>query len=493
MSYYVQTSASNLGNILSTESISPASLYARRSYGYRFFDRIDGDADNAIHIHKEVPPRPKDEEAAVTMVMELDETLVRKARVVEDGTLWTSETIRIDPVRCNFLFYTETDLNEAFNGVQRNIEAKLADRYRESARTQEQGGSTPTLFDEREYTGTPSEGMLPEDAARFERLDRIKGAIFGYCLGFCYSLPRDKRDRDMRDDFVSYMATVDRMVNSVTQAPIEQLEDEKRKLEQILYKYVLGGEFRSTRQETDETFDLGERLKRLGRLTTIELPPGIKSDSFKLNSYRADLEERIHKAKDDWKGATRLRDEYKPTVLQGDSGPVLQLPSSNGGLVDYLVNRLIRADILGRTRRTLGYPFALECGKAVKKYVGDIWEGSGEREYINRLLPHLNTGDEFDPMEDCGISDKQSLATLRLLAHLCERADNAELDNYYRHLLIRCHVADYALPFCMWGAAFGFSMMPKTLLDTITPPAERCARALFDEVLDMLDDWDGVS
>ena len=38
MSYYILTPTSNLGNILSSESISPAALYEKRSYGFKYFD-----------------------------------------------------------------------------------------------------------------------------------------------------------------------------------------------------------------------------------------------------------------------------------------------------------------------------------------------------------------------------------------------------------------------------------------------------------------------
>ena len=64
-----------------------------------------------------------------------------------------------------------------------------------------------------------------------------------------------------------------------------------------------------------------------------------------------------------------------------------------------------------------------------------------------------------------------------------ERQDNEELDSFYRYLLIKCQVADLCLPFALWGAAFGFSAIPKTLCDSMSKATEDTARELFGTVL----------
>ena len=63
MSYFILTLASNLGNILSTESISPVSLYSERNYGFRFFD-ISDDNENAnlLRLYRELPVVANDED-----------------------------------------------------------------------------------------------------------------------------------------------------------------------------------------------------------------------------------------------------------------------------------------------------------------------------------------------------------------------------------------------------------------------------------------------
>lgn len=491
MSYYVLTRASNLGNILSTETISPASLYARRNYGFRSFDQITEDDDtDLIRLYGNLPAAPSvDEERA--MVLELDERLIKHVTGGPVGGFWTTETIRIDPMRCRFIFYSEQDLNAAFNRVQRSIEAKFSGKYRAKAKVMMPEEPDATLFGTDDIEAKPDcVEARPEDIGRFERLDRMKGAIFGYCLGFYYSLPKAE---EIRDDYVEYLGVVDKLVNSVTQANAEELETYRCALEYVLYRFGMKAMSAKAKpigrmKEADvKSFNLKEELDSLGRMAKIDLPSGDLNDSFALNTYRTDLEERIRKAKDDCTRATPFKATLKPSIDKGSSGPVLRLPEKDGELAQALINHLIRADVLGKARRSLGYQFALECGKEIRNRVGDRWESSGEREYVNRLLPHLNNMEEFDPNDNPGIEDENSFEALRMLALLCERQDNEELDSFYRYLLIKCQVADLCLPFALWGAAFGFSAIPKTLCDSMSKATEDTARELFGTVLALLE------
>ena len=490
MSYYIITSSSNLGNILSTESISPISMYPKRSYGYKFFDSYGNDVvRDFIRLHDETPA-PSESEDAAGMVLELDEDTIKHVSITPDGGLWTSETIRITPNRCRFIFYSEEDLNVAFNGVQRSLESKFAERYRARAKVMPVKTSEATLdlrFDPPEL---PTNSEPVEDTGRYERIDRIKGAIFGYCLGFYYSLPRDS---SVRDDFLLYLITVDDMVNSVTQATEEELEGKRAILERILFRFVLYAQARELeRTSTDDyddyrVFDMEKAIGSIRSRACIEPPFDLRNDTFGLNMYRSDLEDRIRKAKDAWKKPTPFRREDRPEVIVSPSGPKLALPEKHGKLANQLINYLVRADVLGVTNRTLGYPFALECGQMIKSRFGESWEDSGERKYINRLLPHLNNMEDFNPNDNCGIEDYGSFEALRYLSLLCERQDNEDLDSFYQYLLIKCRTVDFCLPFALWGAAFGFSVMPKTLCDAMPKSTESVARNLFNSVLATLD------
>lgn len=602
MSYYILTPTSNLGNILSSESISPAAVYEKRNYGFKRFDLCsDDDPREFIRIFVDLPDLTKydagngavskkndgdscqnmekegtdisscpekDEEdlfgnpakktkddgastSAMTlkpdernggnsctsmekegtgvsslpeqgekdlsrnsakkeedegnsttlMALELDESLVRRVSGNSDNGLWTSETIRISPAKCAFIFRTQKDLNTSFNNVQRNIEAKFAQRYRDKAKvaagkvSAKKGSESdvPSRHKEPEQEQDKTRPSHDEDIARYERVDRIKGAIFGYYLGFDCSLPKDQL---VRNDAFEYLENLHSMVNSVTLAKREDVENNRRNLEFILYQFAIGEEFdRIDRTASEEknsfgkSFSLEEALSRIKSASSVPHPKNMCNDTSGLNMYRTDLEKRIHEAIDKRKSQTSFTDADKLKV-KDEKGPRLQIPDKHGDLVSDIINRLIREGIPESSKTSLRYSFARECGKAVRSCIGDRWEGSGEQGYVNRLLKHLDNSEDFDPNDKCGIADDRSFETLKFIALLSEKKGNNELDDFHQYMLTQCKVADFCIPFAFWGAVFGFSAMPKTLCDSMSDAAENAARTLFDEVLDCIDEWD---
>lgn len=544
MSYYILTPTSNLGNILSSESISPAALYEKRSYGFKYFDlysehvtrdfiRIfvdlpdltkygdsdvvvpeqgnagsclegekegDGDApcfaQDENNLLREPEKKAEDDGAVITlMALELDESLVRFAPPPPvNGGFWTTETIRISPAKCTFIFRTEEDLNTSFNLVQRSIEVKFAQKYRDKAKVAEEKRLESEALVSHEVSGLMR--PLHEDIGRYERIDRMKGAIFGYYLGFDYSLPKDPF---YRDDAIDYLGTLHSMVNSVTSAKADEIDKKRRNLQRILFKFAIEKENSLScqiqnmppdeRKSVGECFDLEEALSRLKKAAFVQQPGNMRNDSSGLEMYRTDLEERIHKAIYEHKDPFTDADKHK-LGIKNEKGPWLQIHGEHGELASHILNDLIRGNTPENAKRSLGYDFALACGKSAKKHMGEHWEGSGERRYINGLSQHLNEMKDFDPNDRCGIVDDCSFETLKAIALLSGKKSNEELDGFYRYMLIQCKVADFCIPFAFWGATFGFSAMPKTLCDSMSENTENAARDLFDSVLDCMGERD---
>ena len=56
MKYYIITSSLNVDNILSSESISPLSFYAKRDFGYKTFQKIDQlNILNSVVLFSQIP------------------------------------------------------------------------------------------------------------------------------------------------------------------------------------------------------------------------------------------------------------------------------------------------------------------------------------------------------------------------------------------------------------------------------------------------------
>lgn len=472
MSYYVISPTTNLSNILSSESISPAGLYKGRSSGFRSFDlfaeekRID-----AIRLYKERPAFRDDEPS---LIIRIDERLVRECETDNDGRLWTADTIYLEPnSRVRFLFRSQEELTAAYSAVRKSIEAKFVDSYKSiSSIPKDADNFAPAgLFDDLLLSGACNEAPISEpdfDIASFERIDRMKGAIFCFCLG--ESLSINDSDKAL---FVGYMQAVERMVNAIPSMPPERLESIKADLERILFLF-------SCREKVDELaaspegeqFDLDEAMRTVRAKSQVELPAEVSTSTALLGQYRSDLESRLYAFGDISSKSRRARPKY-------EAGELI-LPKA--ALATALVNAMVQNNFFQSAGRTLRYPFARKCGEAVKAFVGGSWQESEERAFINSLLLYLNEG---QPMDSASIDtlDDQTAIALRSMARLCMRDENKDLDSFYRFLLIKCGVSDFAVPFAMWGATFGFSSIPKTLCDLMDEKAVGTSRDLFKKAL----------
>lgn len=102
------------------------------------------------------------------------------------------------------------------------------------------------------------------------------------------------------------------------------------------------------------------------------------------------------------------------------------------------------------------YEFAKFGGNIFKTEMGDKWNPSPERDYVNSLLRNLN---EFTPFNINGTKN----LTLKSFAAFCQKGDTDidKLDDY----LLANEIGDPRIAFALWGAIFGFAELPKTLTD----------------------------
>lgn len=241
MTYYILTPASNLANILSTETISPQALYTNRSTGFRRLDTFPNDACNPelTRLHKTIPLQPLVEDCDAAMVIEVPNKAVPSTVQSDDGRIWTAETIYLDPSESTLLFYSDYSRKESFNRTKRSIEAKYADEYYRSSGIAEAHGNG-----NQEIEGyPPSFAKLEKNQLKrisrieaFEMIDRLKGAIYCYCIGSAMSPPKGKETA-----VVKYVRCLDALINII---PCISYEDEGiRKfvnpLEEILFVLLL--------------------------------------------------------------------------------------------------------------------------------------------------------------------------------------------------------------------------------------------------------------
>lgn len=484
MSYYVLTPLSNFNKILAMGSISPAALFQKRRTGFHYFEVAPGEPQTAIRLYKNEPELSSYSEDCPLMIIRVPKDSVPPHAETRDY-LWTTRTIQLPPQKpFAFIFENEQTLEEVFNGVKMSIEAKFSDKYRCISTVATQ---TIPLDFENEFPSEPFPGEMlgeikDEDVRCFEMVDRFKGALYCYCLDESLSVPKERCE-----DYAKSMRMVNELINASTQESQVEMFNKVEELERIMFRFSLENKLAQLKEKgANCRFDVGAELSDIRRGSVVELPRAVDEQGLILNDYRDCLEGRLRELV-----GAQHKSKGRPKVYRTGYMPILNIAKQHGKLAECLINELIAKDVFAQVGKRLGYQFALESGKLLKGCFDGDWQHSPERDYLNALLRHLKGEAAFDANDRHGINNEQNYQLVKSLALLSAREDNRDLDTFYRYMLSRYGVADFRLPFALWGAVFGFSLIPKTLCDDMSDAAYGYVRKLFKEGLGILGLSDG--
>lgn len=494
MSYYLRVAAGNLGNILSTESISPAALYPMRKSGYKSFESLDleGADKSEIRLHKKAPSFTRsDSDCPIMLIMVPDDAVFSPRE--KNGFTWTTETIYIEPRKgFSFIFENQEELDSAFNAIAKNSEAKFATEYRKFAITASRTKNQLVFETINEQDGLSNENDLME-ANRFETLDRLKGAIYCYQLDKALSIPGDQINRELSREC---MKATDELINTVTQRDDSKTGESEKKLAATLYALALRNEARKYERAlkeggTEALPDCDDSWQSINKDFSIDIPSNVINSQSELEIFRAGIERRIREISH---REFKTTSKGKMSIEVNEGAPTIALPSSPfGELAEHLVNWLAVNDVYHKEDNSIGYSFVRKCGTEIKQFLGeDKWtekntEEKGARscqDYVNGLLQRLNKSQPFDFDTSLGV-DQKTFEAIRALALLCAKDSNKDLESFYRYLLLKHGVTDFRLPFAIWGAVFGFSQIPKMLCDQLDAVSAKEARRLFRRVVEI--------
>ena len=111
---YIATTTLNFNNILSTESISPTSIYSKRGFGYKRFENVEPNNYDDIIIAYSKPPLFKitdDELDSYPLIIELSKDLVQGLENIGHhksiDIFIISKTIYLHPNKVKFFFLNE--------------------------------------------------------------------------------------------------------------------------------------------------------------------------------------------------------------------------------------------------------------------------------------------------------------------------------------------------------------------------------------------------
>lgn len=188
---FIPVNSLNFNNILSSESISPASFYEKRGFGFRRFERINANPlPNSILAYTKVvaieTPRSDREEYPIYLAVPESYFPIDNKRFVVDNVtvLQTDASIHINWKECFFIAKNDEDRKKLAAGTKRSLEIKHADLYLKNLclisdyNFEIINWSQSILENVRDYKNY-NQGQIVKD----QKLNKLKGLVYGFVTG----------------------------------------------------------------------------------------------------------------------------------------------------------------------------------------------------------------------------------------------------------------------------------------------------------------------
>lgn len=177
--YYIPTTSLNFGNILSTESISPKSFYEKRGFGSSRWFSIEENKFGTITLMYEKPfrfERPISDLEDYPMFIEFSSD--EHFEPFCDGIFYTDRTIYLDPWNTKFVFLSEKAKKRVLGIAESNLENKVMELY--SKRMEVNSSVDNPMYFKLEYRELPeNEKAIKQDIV----INKLKGLLYGYYIG----------------------------------------------------------------------------------------------------------------------------------------------------------------------------------------------------------------------------------------------------------------------------------------------------------------------
>lgn len=467
---YIPTSTLNFNNLMSSESISPASFYLRRGFGYKRFEKVDPNPlDNRIILYREYPVFEihDNESENYPMVIEIDSRDVNEDVIKEiNGIYFAEETIYFNPFTTKFIFRNNPERISTISKAEPSIETKMVPLYnKNNCFVIYNESKFPKNFNWGKTELEDSKNDISLHISKDRRTNKLKGLLYAYLIASNKSISPEivalkKLAKTLKNALSAIITSPD---GRATYSQEEQLrtlyKSINERLENIFILPIL--KEKSEKYQCDfrsilEQENLLEYWLRQNNLSKFQIAPFYapsKEKDVAFNNYIKNFENQL------------LEIEYnqKKQSVSANSLPVIEnnrisnIPDQKEFIIklfnEYL-EEAYNSDEFIQSR----YEFAKSGGKVFKDELGEEWNGSPSQQYINGLLKNLNEYSAFD-------LKSINNPTLESFAAFCQKgeSDIDKLEDY----LITNEIGDFRIAFSLWGIIFGFANMPKTLTNEL--------------------------
>lgn len=499
MKLYIPTSTLNFNNLMSTESISPASFYNMRKFGIKRFNRVEpNNFDNSILLYSKVPNFviPDDGLDNYPLIIEVDSNKIPEnfhTYIVNDLTIYQcDETIYFNPIETKVYFTSENHKRICLSKSQQSIEAKLATLYSNSFEIIP--NESKNIFVWNKSFLTKIKDSKANDIHKYlikdNAIDRIKGFAYSYVIGANNSLSNElislkKVCREIQN-IVSAIITSPNGIASKSQsdrlnecvsiftAEYEKVDENEKRindyLKLILSKYdKLNTEELTSFLKKEDLYDfLKDRISAKQGIQIFSLDNEITKTLFsksenrlsdfnsKINNLISRLEILYHKSKE----KVDINNLYSIPFFKLTEIIDIHFPGHGTKFFISLVNEYTSEAWIGKDFSIQRLDITVAGGRLLKDFTIEFkkeWENSPEQKYINALLDSIQNYKPFD------IKAHNSIVLQSFAAFILKGEDVEKLEGF----LIQNNITDFRIAFALFGALNGYASLPKTFTNLL--------------------------
>ena len=483
MKLFIATSSLNIDNILSTECIAPLSFYNARNYGYNTFCGLDLiPFKNVLILFSKIPYfEIRDDEhdsRPIVLEVDIDEKTTPLTHIFEnDGNHVYSldSVLNLSPFNTRILFYNVKDLNHSRLSCSDSLTNKLGDYFKfDLCKGDFNLANLPGL-------NIHVEDKCKDYAAKVlqnNKLNVVKGFIFGYYLGISKSVSSDSavllKIQKRIYDIVATLKNNGGFGNSSFYQELKQLDADFRKHDPSM---------RKCKEMWDNTLaELAIPSDALNKLLKLYDEENVlKTNFMKKNRLRSYVSlsqygyDNIEAFRDSLKSYTSqiVKEDQRKQVSEFNVANTFDLdPSYETCMLTkenqetMLFNKFI--DIIlwhgiapsPDTLRTDRFNIATQTTISAKNIWESLkwqWQGSPAQQFMNDLRQNIKS---FTPLD----VTKQDNPILKALAAFILKGEDFDAivqfceDNSY---------SDYSYSLALWGATIGYVKIPKPIIASI--------------------------
>ncbi len=483
MKLFIATSSLNIDNILSTECIAPLSFYNARNYGYNTFYGLDLiPFKNVLILFSKIPSfEIRDEEhdsRPIVLDVDIDEKATPLTHISETEGIHVYSldcALYLSPFNTRILFYNVRDLNHSRLSCSDSLTNKLGDHFKfdlckgEFDLAYVSGLNIHVDDDCKDYD---------DKVLRDNKLNAIKGFIFGYYLGISKSVSSDSatllKIQKRIYDIAATLKNNGGFGNSSFYQELEQLDNEFRKHDPSM---------RKCKEMWDKALsELAIPSDALNKLLKLYDEKNVlKTNFIKKNGLRSSVSlsqygyNNIEEYRDSIKSYTSLivKEDQRKQVSEFnvintfDLDPsyetcMLAKEDQETMLFNKFIDTILWHGIAPTpdTLRTDRFNIATQITISAKNIWESLnwqWQGSPAQQFMNDLRQNIKS---FTPLD----VKKQDNAILKALAAFILKGEDFDAivqfceDNTY---------SDYSYSLALWGATIGYVKIPKPIIASI--------------------------